>query len=93
MATILTTFLNQFRTAHQGKDPASIVIAPVAALELARRNSLSSTWCGITVTVRLFENTEVVSHGLGTQLGIFVKEKHSSAGNGKATVLAACELR
>lgn len=72
--------------AQTGKRPSAIVVAPAAALVLAKREELPTQINGIPVQMRLWDESEVAIPGSGVKLGIFVKE-------GTVLALRACELQ
>jgi hypothetical protein len=83
---VLSRIVEQFRSNHKGQSPKAIVIAPVALVALGIKHSVSPSWDKIPVECRLFEETEVVTKGTGTKLGVFVYGAEDSL------TIRACEL-
>lgn len=82
---ILTTFVERFQKLNQ-KSPTHIVVAPAAALILAKRQDLPTHYNGIPVQMRLWEESEAVKPGTGTRLALFLKEEPTLS-------IQACELK
>lgn len=86
---VLSQMVEKFRERH-GKMPFKIVVAPVALVALGLKKSVAATWNEIPVECRLFEEKEVASKHVKSQvrsLGVFVKESR-----GRMRIVA-CDLR
>ena len=77
----LKTMLQQYRDRHQ-KDPEEIVITPLAALVLALKEGVPSSYAGIPIHGRDFTDNEAALSG--RKLGIFYREDEAA--------LRSCDL-
>jgi hypothetical protein len=81
---ILSQLIEQYQTKNQVK-PDRIVIAPVALVALGCKRSVMTSWEGIPVECRLFDESEVVMQG--PKLGVFVQKDGDTD-----MAIRACEL-
>lgn len=71
MKKLLTRLVSQYRAKH-GREPAQIVVSPVALVALAAQRTVAPRWMGIPVMCREIKPEEAVQRG--PVLGIDVKE-------------------
>jgi hypothetical protein len=84
---ILSQMLEQFRARHS-RLPLKIVIAPLACLALAIKNSLAPTWQGVPVECRDIQESEATADRAQVRsLAVFVIPEDSKAR------LVACDIK
>jgi len=84
---ILSQMVDQFRARHNRK-PEKIVIAPLACLALAVKQSLAPTWQGIAVECRDMEESEATAdRRLAKSLAVFIIPDQDTGR------LVACDLK
>jgi len=84
---VLSKMLEQFQARHS-RAPKKVVVAPLAALALAIKGSVTPEWMGIPVECRDIDEEEAtVDKSLAQSLGVFVLPEDRTAR------LVCCDLK
>lgn len=86
-SNVLSLMVEQFRQRHQ-RPPTQLVIAPLAALALAIKQSLAPDWDGIPVVCRDVSEAEVAAPGdTARSLAVFIVPEENVG------TLRSCDLK